>query len=238
MANTRGAGSGVPEVRVEDGITVVTLERKVLGENERLAAENRKLLAAHGTLALNLVSSPGAGKTTLLVETLRALAGEVRCAVIEGDQQTANDARRIAETGVRVVQINTPSACHLNAAQVGRALAELPLQGTELLFIENVGNLICPTSYDLGEAEKVALLSVTEGEDKPLKYPGIFSRARILLLTKTDILPHLRFDLELCKRNALRINADLEIIETSAFDRGTLEPWLGYLRRRLRESRQ
>ncbi len=236
MANA-GAGRETPEVRIEEGITVVTLQRKILGENDRFAAENRKNLAGRGILALNLISSPGAGKTTLLVETLRALAGEVRCAVIEGDQQTSNDAKRIAETGVSVVQINTPSACHLNAAQVARALAELPREGIELLFIENVGNLICPTSYDLGEAEKVALLSVTEGEDKPLKYPGIFSQARALLLTKTDILPHLRFDLELCKRNALRINSELEIIETSAFARVTLESWLGYLRRRLRERR-
>jgi hydrogenase nickel incorporation protein HypB len=223
-----------PEVRHEQGVKVITLRSRVLGENERYAAGNRGVLRRRGVLALNLISSPGAGKTTLLVETLEALRGKVRCAVIEGDQQTANDARRIARTGVPVVQINTPSSCHLNAAQVARALEELGMDGLDLLFIENVGNLICPTSYDLGEEEKIALLSVTEGEDKPLKYPGIFARARVLVLTKIDLLPHLRFDLEACRHNARQINADLEILEVSAYSQETLGPWLEYLERRVR----
>ena len=225
------------EVRTDDGIKVITLEKRVLGENDRYAAENRALFRERGLVVLNLISSPGAGKTTLLVESLRALDGKLRCAVIEGDQQTSNDARRIAETGVRVVQINTPQACHLNAAQVGKALEVLDLGGIDLLFIENVGNLICPTSYDLGEEEKVALLSVTEGEDKPLKYPGIFSRARLMLLTKTDLLPHLRFDVAACRENARRINADIRILEVSSFSRETLESWIAYLTARVAERR-
>lgn len=223
----------MPDVRTEDGITVVTLEARILGENARYAEENRALLRSRGIYAVNLISSPGAGKTTLLVETLRALQGEIRCAVIEGDQQTSNDARRIADTGVPVVQINTLSACHLNAAQVQRALRELSLEGVRLLFVENVGNLICPTAYDLGEDEKIALLSVTEGEDKPEKYPSAFSRARAMVLTKVDILPHLRFDLELCRRSALRVNPDLTILQTSAYSAEGMESWLGYLRARI-----
>jgi hydrogenase nickel incorporation protein HypB len=223
--------SGGGETRVEGGVTVVTLEAKVLKENARQAAENRELLSARRVHTVNLISSPGAGKTTLLVETLRALRGELRCAVIEGDQQTANDALRIAETGVPVVQINTVSSCHLNAAQVRRAFDLLDSPGgIDLLFIENVGNLICPTAYDLGEDEKVVLLSVTEGEDKPAKYPSAFSRARAMLVTKTDLLPHLRFDLELCRRSALRVNPALRIIETSAYDGAGIEGWLAYLR--------
>jgi hydrogenase nickel incorporation protein HypB len=232
MKESRPAG----EVRQEGGITVVLLQERILGENARYAQANRALLRSRHTYALNLISSPGAGKTTLLVETLRALECEIPCAVIEGDQQTTNDARRIAETGVPVVQINTSSACHLNAAQVECALKELGGARARLLFIENVGNLICPTAYDLGEEEKVVLLSVTEGEDKPLKYPAAFSLARLMLLTKIDILPHLRFDASACKRNALSVNPDLEIMEVSAYTSRGLEAWLTYLRRRAREA--
>jgi hydrogenase nickel incorporation protein HypB len=218
------------EVRTEEGITVVRLRARVLGENDRYAARNRELLRSLGIRAVNLISSPGAGKTTLLVRTLQDLRGEMRCAVIEGDVQTSNDAQRIAETGAPVVQINTLGACHLNAAQVERALAELPLSGVRLLFIENVGNLICPTAYDLGEDEKVALLSVTEGEDKPEKYPAAFSRARALVLTKADLLPHLRFDLELCRRIALQVHPELVILRTSAYTAEGMADWLAYLR--------
>jgi hydrogenase nickel incorporation protein HypB len=212
----------------------VTLRERILGENDRYAAENRALLRSRGIYAVNLISSPGAGKTTLLVETLRALGAEIGCAVIEGDQQTSNDARRVAEVGVPVVQINTLSSCHLNAAQVQRAIRELSgSPEIRLLFIENVGNLICPTAYDLGEDEKVTLLSVTEGEDKPLKYPAAFSRSHAMILTKTDLLPHLRYDAALCRRNACSINPDLEILETSAYSMAGLDAWLSYLRRRV-----
>jgi hydrogenase nickel incorporation protein HypB len=223
----------VSEVRIEDGITVVTLEARILGENARYAGHNRSLLQSRGIYAVNLISSPGAGKTTLLVQTLKALRGNVACAVIEGDQQTSNDARRVAETGVPVVQINTPGACHLNAAQVERALQELPLEGVRLLFIENVGNLICPTAYDLGEDEKIVLLSVTEGEDKPEKYPAAFDRARAMVLTKVDLLPHLRFDVDLCRRHAHLVHPDLTILRTSAYSAEGMESWLAYLRARV-----
>ena len=159
---------------------------------------------------LNLISSPGSGKTTLLVETLNLLKEKLRCAVIEGDQQTDNDARRIAETGVPVVQINTGGTCHLDAGMVGRAMESLPLDNVDVLFIENVGNLICPAEFDLGETIKVVVMSITEGEDKPVKYPVIFHLAKLLVLTKTDLLPHLRFDLDLCIRNFRQVNAAAE----------------------------
>lgn len=215
----------------KDGIRVIALERSILEENDRLAQENRAYLRARGIYALNLISAPGAGKTALLVETLVALRGEIGCAVIEGDQQTSNDAQQIAETNVPVVQINTYSTCHLEAHHVRRALEALPLQGVELLFIENVGNLTCPAGFDLGEAEKVVLMSVTEGEDKPAKYPLAFRLANLLVLTKMDLLPHLRFDLQQCRETAHQVNPRLTILETSAYDRRGLEEWLGYLRR-------
>jgi hydrogenase nickel incorporation protein HypB len=180
-----------------------------------------------------LISSPGAGKTSLLVETLKRLKGELRCAVIEGDQQTSHDAQRIAETGVPVVQINTHGGCHLNAAQVCKALDDLPVGELDLLFIENVGNLVCPSEFDLGEHEKVAIMSITEGEDKPVKYPLAFNLAKLLLLTKIDLLPHLRFDLDLCKDYAWRVNPGIEIIETSVYDETGLEVWLVVLRGRV-----
>lgn len=218
------------EVRVEGGITVVRLEKRVMGENDRHAARNRELLRSRGIVALNLISSPGAGKTTLLERTLHDLRGELGCAVIEGDVQTTNDARRIAAAGVPVVQINTLGACHLDAAGVGRALGELPLEGVRLLFIENVGNLICPTAWDLGEAAKVVLLATTEGEDKPEKYPAAFVRARALVLTKADLLPHLRFELERCRASALAVNPALAVLRTSAYTSEGMEDWLAWLR--------
>jgi hydrogenase nickel incorporation protein HypB len=170
----------------------------------------------------------------LLVETLGRLKGELRCAVIEGDQQTSNDACRIAATGVPVVQINTRQSCHLNAAQVQAAFAELPMDAIELLFIENVGNLICPAGLDLGETEKVAIMSITEGEDKPIKYPLLFHLASLLVITKMDLLPYLRFDLALCRQYAQRINPNLLIVETSAYDGRGLDAWADLLRARVR----
>lgn len=218
----------------KDEMQVITVEENILEQNDRIAGQNRAYLQARGIYTLNLLSSPGSGKTTLLVKTLKQLKAEIRCAVIEGDQQTSNDAQRIAETQVPVVQVNTRQSCHLDALHVQRALEALPLDGVELLFIENVGNLICPASFDLGEAEKVALMSITEGEDKPLKYPLAFSLAKLLVLTKMDLLPYLRFDLDLCKQSAWRVNPGLPIIATSVYHQTGLEEWLDYLRAQVR----
>ena len=226
-----GEISGLDEEAAR-GLRVITLEQSVLEENELAAARNRALFEEKGIYVLNLISSPGAGKTSLLVETLRCLKNELRCAVIEGDQQTAHDAQRIAETGVPVVQINTRGSCHLNALQVRSASEHLPLDELDLLFIENVGNLVCPSSFDLGEDEKVVIMSVTEGEDKPVKYPQVFTLARLMVLTKIDLLPHLRFDLDLCKDFAARVNPQLKILETSVYDESGLEAWLEALRER------
>lgn len=227
-----GEISGLDEEAARD-LRVITLEQNVLEENEQVAVQNRALFNRHGIYVLNLISSPGAGKTSLLVETLRRLGGELSCAVIEGDQQTAHDARRIAETGAPVVQINTRGGCHLNAAQVRSALEHLPLDELDLIFIENVGNLVCPSSFDLGENEKIVIMSITEGEDKPVKYPQAFSLARLMVLTKIDLLPHLRFGLDLCKAFAYRVNPQIEILETSVFDASGLESWLNALRQRV-----
>jgi hydrogenase nickel incorporation protein HypB len=213
-----------------DEIRVITLEENILGENERIALQNRAFLQERGICCLNLLSSPGSGKTTLLVETLKELMDEINCAVIEGDQQTSNDAKRIAETEVPVIQINTQQACHLDAFHVRRAMEALPLEKVQLLFIENVGNLICPATFDLGETEKVAIMSITEGEDKPIKYPLPFHLANLLVLTKMDLLPHLRFDLELCKGYARQINPNLQILSTSAYTHLGFDDWLRYLR--------
>lgn len=214
-------------------IRVITLEENVLGENEKIADENRILLQKLGIFTLNLISSPGSGKTTLLVETLRQLAGKIACAVIEGDQQTDRDARRIAETGVPVVQINTRSGCHLEALQVRRALDQLPLSNVRLLFIENVGNLVCPANFELGESEKVVLMSITEGEDKPVKYPLAFHLASAVIFTKMDLLPYLRFDLDKCKEFVRKVNPHAPMIETSAFTPDGLEPWLNWLQSKI-----
>ncbi|NMD43214.1 MAG: hydrogenase nickel incorporation protein HypB [Firmicutes bacterium] len=213
---------------------VITLEQSVLEENDLVAAQNRALFKSHDLHVLNLISSPGAGKTSLLVETLWRLKGELRCAVIEGDQQTAHDAQRIAETGAPVIQINTRGGCHLNATQVRKAMEHLPLAGLDLIFIENVGNLVCPSEFDLGESEKTVIMSVTEGEDKPVKYPLAFRLARLMVLTKIDLLPHLRFDLDLCKSYAHRTNSQIEILETSVFNENGLDPWIKALRKRIR----
>ncbi len=223
----------VPKADGESGIRVIALEESILEENDRIAARNRACLRSKGVFSLNLVSSPGSGKTTLLVETLRELKEDVPCAVIEGDQQTSNDALRIAETGVPVVQVNTQQSCHLDARQVQRALEELPLDTIRILFIENVGNLICPAAFDLGQDETAVFMSITEGEDKPLKYPLAFRLARLLVLTKIDLLPYLRFNLDLCKQYAHRVNSGLGIIETSSYTHAGFPDWLGYLRSKI-----
>ena len=207
---------------------MVQIERDILSKNDQYAAQNRQQLQERAILALNLVSSPGSGKTSLLVRTIESLAGR-RLAVIEGDQQTSVDADRIRATGAQAIQINTGKGCHLDAAMVGRALDGLALQDDSLLFIENVGNLVCPAAFDLGEAAKVAVLSVTEGEDKPLKYPDMFQAARLLLLNKCDLLPYLEFDIAQAVANARRVNPAIEVIQVSAKTGEGFEQWLAWL---------
>jgi hydrogenase nickel incorporation protein HypB len=208
----------------------VELEAQILGKNQLIAARNRGRLASHGVLALNLLSSPGAGKTTLLERTLRDLKNELRVAVIEGDQETSNDAERIRATGVRAVQINTGTGCHLEADMLERALELLEPERNSLLFIENVGNLVCPALFDLGERAKVVIFSVTEGEDKPLKYPHMFSAATLVLLSKIDLLPHLRFDTKRAVENALTVNPGLKVLELSAYSGHGLPEWYDWLK--------
>jgi len=208
---------------------LVRVERDILAANDALAADNRARFAARGILALNLVSSPGSGKTTLLTRTLADLAGQVPLAVIEGDQHTTLDADRIRATGVPALQINTGKGCHLDADMVGRAVTTLdPGDGT-VLFIENVGNLVCPAGFDLGEAHKVVILSVTEGEDKPLKYPDMFAAADLMVLTKIDLLPHLSFDVERCLGYARRVKPSLEVRQVSALEGQGLTSWYDWI---------
>ena len=207
------AGAHAPGVSQE---RMVAIERDILSKNDAYARENRRALAAKGVFALNFVSSPGSGKTALLARTIEALKGRLAVSVIEGDQQTSNDAERIRATGAPAIQINTGKGCHLDAHMVGHAIETLDPAPNSTLFIENVGNLVCPAGFDLGEAHKVVVLSVTEGEDKPLKYPDMFVAADLLLLNKSDLLPHLDFDVGLCLANALRINPHLQTLVVSA----------------------
>ncbi|MEJ0094992.1 MAG: hydrogenase nickel incorporation protein HypB [Methylocella sp.] len=195
---------------------IIHLERDLLSKNDGFAHVNRNRLKAASVFALNLVSSPGSGKTSLLVHTIADLYDRFPIIVIEGDQQTSNDADRIRATGVSAVQINTGKGCHLDAHMVGHALDRLTLAAGGLLFIENVGNLVCPAAFDLGEAHKIVVLSVTEGEDKPLKYPDMFAQSDLMLLNKTDLLPHLDFDMTACLEYARRVNPRIEILPVSA----------------------
>lgn len=212
------------------GVRVVDLQVRLLDENDRQAAANRAWLQARGIRALNFVSSPGAGKTTLLARTLDALAPDVRCAVLVGDLETDNDARRLRRDGVPVAQITTGGTCHLDASMVARGLAALPLDGVRLLFIENVGNLVCPASFDLGENRRVTLLSCTEGEDKPLKYPPIFTSAHAVILNKTDIAAAVGFDRTIARASVRRIAPQAELFELSARTGAGFDAWLAYLR--------
>lgn len=205
------------------------IEVDILAKNNGYAAQNRSFFAGRGILALNLVSSPGSGKTTLLTRTLTDLKASHALAVIEGDQQTANDAERIRATGVKAVQINTGKGCHLDAHMVGHAVEKLELSDNSLLFIENVGNLVCPAEFDLGEAHKVAILSVTEGEDKPIKYPDMFHAADVMILNKIDLLPYLSFDVERCIDYARQVNPRIDIIRLSATTGEGLDDWYSWL---------
>jgi hydrogenase nickel incorporation protein HypB len=209
--------------------TVIAIEEDILAKNNRLATINRALFRDKGIFVLNLVSSPGSGKTSLLERTLRDLSGTFKFSVIEGDQQTDNDAQRIAATGVAVRQINTGAGCHLDAHQIMHGTESFDLDNLDILMIENVGNLVCPASFDLGEHHKVAVLSVTEGEDKPLKYPQMFHNSTVMLLNKIDLLPHLDFDVEKCKEYARRINPAIVIFEVSARTGEGMDAWYRWL---------
>lgn len=215
--------------------TVVELERDILDKNNRLAERNRGFFEARNILALNLVSSPGSGKTTLLERTLADRAGRQRFYVVEGDQQTARDAERIAASGAPVVQINTGKGCHLEAEMVHQAIRELKPDSDSILFIENVGNLVCPSLFDLGEACRVVVISVTEGEDKPLKYPDMFRSSQLCLINKTDLLPYLKFDLEALKKYARQVNPALEFLEVSATAGAGMNAWYAWLERKAKE---
>lgn len=210
-------------------MSVITIERKVLARNDEFAAGNRARFAAHGLFVFNIVSSPGAGKTSLLERTLERLRDSVRIAVVEGDVQTDFDAQRVAKYGVPVVQIVTNGGCHLEARLVHDALDQIDLGSLDMLVIENVGNLVCPANYDLGEAMKVVLLSTTEGDDKPLKYPGMFRNASVLVINKTDLVPYTGCDLETMKRHALSVNPALTVFETSCTTGAGLEAWCAWL---------
>ncbi len=209
---------------------MVKIETDILAKNDEYARANRMVLQQRGILSLNLVSSPGSGKTTLLVKTIEAMKEDLPLAVIEGDQQTANDAERIRATGIPAVQVNTGKGCHLDGHMVGHALEHLSLAEDGVLFIENVGNLVCPAGFDLGEAHKVVILSVTEGEDKPIKYPDMFHAADLMLLTKTDLLPYLDFDVEKCLDHARRVNPRIKILQVSARSGDGMADWLSWIR--------
>ncbi|MDP2678518.1 MAG: hydrogenase nickel incorporation protein HypB [Rhodoferax sp.] len=214
---------GVPPARM------VQIEQDILAKNNAYAARNRQALAERGMFALNLVSSPGSGKTTLLCKTI-TLLGATPVAVIEGDQQTSQDADRIRASGAQAIQINTGKGCHLDAHMVGHAMAQLKLADDALLLIENVGNLVCPAAFDLGEAHKVVILSVTEGEDKPIKYPDMFRAASLMLLNKIDLLPHLSYDVDAAIGYARRVNPQIRVIQLSATSGEGMGEWLAYLR--------
>jgi hydrogenase nickel incorporation protein HypB len=224
-----GHGSAATHVPGMSQARIVQIEQDILAKNDAYATHNREFLHERGIFAVNLVSSPGSGKTTLLVRTIEALRDRLPICVIEGDQQTTVDADRIRATGARAIQVNTGKGCHLDASMVGRALERLDPQEGAVLMIENVGNLVCPAAFDLGEAHKVVVLSVTEGEDKPLKYPDMFRAASLMLLNKIDLLPHLQFDLQRCLDYARRVNPDIAILSVSATTGKGMEEWLGWI---------
>jgi hydrogenase nickel incorporation protein HypB len=207
----------------------VSLERSLFEKNDAFAARNRRHFQERGILALNLVSSPGSGKTSLLVATLEKLAGSRPVAVVEGDQQTSRDADRIRAAGAPAIQINTGKGCHLDAHGVEHAILDLAPEEGSLVFIENVGNLVCPAPFDLGEAHKVVILSVTEGEDKPLKYPDMFAAADLMLLNKVDLLPYVEFDEGACLGFARQVNPSLDVIRTSARSGEGLQAWIDWI---------
>lgn len=221
----------------EEDRRVIALEQDILSRNNLLAERNRGYFEAKRLFVVNLMSSPGAGKTTLLEETIRRLKDRLSLYVIEGDQQTSNDADRIAALGIPAFQVNTGTGCHLEAAMVNHAVKHLNPSDGSLLFIENVGNLVCPAMFDLGEAKKVVIVSTTEGDDKPLKYPHIFQEADVCIINKTDLLPYLKADREVLRENALKVNRHLSIFEVSATQGEGMDAWCGWLEAVCREDR-
>ncbi|WP_066380281.1 hydrogenase nickel incorporation protein HypB [Anabaena sp. CA = ATCC 33047] len=209
--------------------TTISLEQEILGKNNLLAAQNRGWFKGRNILALNLMSSPGAGKTTLLTRTINDLKQQIPINVIEGDQETINDAEKIKQTGCKVVQINTGTGCHLDASMIERGLQQLNPPLNSVVMIENVGNLVCPALFDLGEQAKVVILSVTEGEDKPIKYPHIFRASEIMILTKIDLLPYVQFDVQRCLEYAKQVNPNIQIFQVSATTGAGLESWYKWL---------
>ncbi len=218
-------------LRVEVPTETLTLEQRVLAANDLGAARNRGWFEGRDILALNLMSSPGSGKTTLLVRTITDLAGTRELAVVEGDQETLFDAERIQATGAKVVQINTGSGCHLDAEMLAKGLRVLEPVAGSVVFIENVGNLVCPALFDLGESARVVVMSVTEGQDKPLKYPHMFRTADLLILNKSDLLPYVDFEVDRCVADARRLAPDLEVLTLSATTGDGLGPWYDWLAR-------
>jgi len=208
---------------------LVKVERDLLSKNNRYAGKNRQYFQQHGIFTLNFVSSPGSGKTTLLVETIKKLQQQFPIAVIEGDQQTTHDADRIRATGASALQINTGKACHLDAHSIGHAVMDLKVADSSFLAIENVGNLVCPSGFDLGEAHKVVVLSVTEGDDKPLKYSDMFHAADLMIINKIDLLPYVDFDVERCINYAKQVNPNIEILQISATKGDSFDTWVDWL---------
>lgn len=225
-----GKGEAGLHIAGMDQKNIVQVEMDILSKNNGYAAENRNFFSEKGILALNLVSSPGSGKTSILETSLIALKGEISLKVIEGDQQTTQDADRINKTGVQALQVNTGKGCHLDAHMIGHTFETLKIENNSLLFIENVGNLVCPAAFDLGEYCKVAILSVTEGEDKPLKYPDMFAASDLMLLNKIDLLPHLNFDVEKCINYARQVNPKIQILQISATTGEGMEKWYSWLK--------
>jgi hydrogenase nickel incorporation protein HypB len=209
---------------------LVALETALLDKNQRIAERNRERFAQRGIVALNLMSSPGSGKTTLLVRTLRDLVGEIAMSVVEGDQETSADAERIRATGAAAIQINTGAGCHLEADMLERALSQLAPPAGSVLFIENVGNLVCPALFDLGEKARIVVLSVTEGDDKPLKYPHMFRSAQLMVTTKMDLAPHVAFDVARAERHARSVNPTIQCLRVSSTSGEGLSGWYGWLR--------
>ena len=218
-----------PQIHAQIHNTTISLEQEILGKNNLLAAQNRGWFKGRNILALNLMSSPGSGKTTLLTRTINDLKNQLTISVIEGDQETTNDAEKIKSTGCKVVQINTGTGCHLDASMIEKGLQELNPPLNSVVMIENVGNLVCPALFDLGEAAKVVILSVTEGEDKPIKYPYMFRSSDIMILTKIDLLPYINFDVERCLEYAKQVNPNMQIFQVSANTGEGLDEWYGFL---------
>jgi hydrogenase nickel incorporation protein HypB len=210
-------------------MSVITIERRILEKNDEVAGQNREMFLRHGIFVINIVSSPGSGKTSLLESTLACLKNKLSVAVIEGDVQTDLDAQRVSALGVQAVQIVTKGGCHLEAPLVREALASVELSGLQLLIIENVGNLVCPANYDLGETLKVVVASVTEGDDKPLKYPAMFRNASVMIINKVDLLPYVNCKIDVLKRNALSVNPLLKVFETSCVTNAGIAEWCDWL---------